>query len=158
MIHQYAAEHLSVIASGASLAWLLPRQQRSNALPLGVGENTSFLVSVNGRRRGATFVGIGWIGAASSTSIMVGGMMLGGVLLVPMASLVATFGHGLVGSTKQRPSQPKLPVIFGTHHRTDQSPFLHSAKFAITEFSEVRGINLRPLLPALPSYTSASEK
>ncbi len=80
---------------------------------------------MTGCGRCASFAGIGWIGATSSRSILLNssGVMLASVL-VPMARFVATFGYGLVGSTKQRPPQPETSLLFGTHHRTDQAPYL----------------------------------
>lgn len=42
----------------------------------------------------------------------------------PVDCLVRAFRRRLVGSTKQRPSQPELPLLFWTRHRTDQPPYL----------------------------------
>jgi hypothetical protein len=97
---QYPAKHLPVVASGASFARLLPRQQLPDALPLGIAEKTSGSIGTKRRRRRCvTFAaGVGWFEVTSFTTILVGGVSC------LVSCLVGALCDRLVGSTKQRPS------------------------------------------------------
>jgi hypothetical protein len=68
-----------------------------NALPLGIDEQSG-LLGVDGYRLRYA------IGGTSSTSILPNDVNVVGGVSFPVAGLVRAFGHGLVSTTKERPS------------------------------------------------------
>ncbi len=80
-------------------------------------------------------------------------MLVGGVFF-SVSRLVRALGHGLVGSAKERPSKPELPLRFGAAHRPDYSPDLRHRR------RDQLGIRTRAEIPflAAPSSCSATER
>jgi hypothetical protein len=151
---QYPAKHLPIVASGASFARLLPRQQLSDALPLGIAEKSGRSIGTKGCLcRRVTLAGVGRLEVVSPKTIIV----VGGGVSCPVSRLVGALRRSLVGSTKHRPSQPKLPSFFRTRHRANQAPHLrHGGRDQLG----AAGVPLEevPPLVAAPSSPSAIER
>ena len=150
---QYPAKHLPVVASGASFARLLPRQQLSDALPLVIAEKPGSSIGTKGcrHRRFTLAGGVGRLEVISPKTIII---VVGGGVSCPVGRLVGALRRRLVGSTKRRPSQPKLPLLFRTPHRADQPPYL---RYGGRDQFRV-GTPLEPPPLAAPSSSSATER